>query len=81
MSESFEGLDVEVSSSNKLKEIRTRCVNYYELFLKQQKNELIQGCNTCTKYCKMKKSQSAKISGKSFMFETKGCQFSRHMLR
>lgn len=80
MSESFEGLDVEVSSSNKLKEIR-RCVNYCVLFLKQQRNELIQGCNTCTKYCKMKKSQSAKISGKSFMFETKGCQFSRHMLR
>lgn len=33
MSESFEGLDVEVSFFNKLKEIR-RCVNYCVLFFK-----------------------------------------------
>lgn len=41
MSESFKGLDVEVSSSNKLKEIR-RDVIYGVLFLKQLRTEPVQ---------------------------------------
>lgn len=80
MSESFESLDVEVSPSNKLKEI-SRCVNYCVLFLKQQRVELKQGCNT--QYYKMIKKKFNQLeypANLSCLRQKKSCDFSRHIL-